>query len=323
MADLASGVVRATDTLCCSSAEAIGRRRVSGHGALSPSMEALAYELLAARLNFRRGVVTSAATLMLIDEAAAALECTRQRLDAATLVRTAALLEALRRYNRPCTVTSPPPPSLVACAPDAEQRRADELYCSSAGSFSAAAAACTCARDRHPSANCSSLHCTGHGVSLDDGRCHCFAGWAGAECNVCDQTAAYVCVGMRTTAAVSPRGNAVLTLVDPTTRDARLNGSFYASNKTADALPGTAGYDCGCTRNAPLYIGYTSHAAAVDAALAEQRRQAELWAAVAPASSLPPSSQPPPVSSAATTLFVLPSMLMVAAAAAAAALVNA
>lgn len=307
----------ADDTLCCLAFATVFAERLAGRSALTPALDRVSGELVAAILNFRANVATSALDLLAIEAARHLVEthCDRRALAAASLAEAARLTDALRTYNER-TLCAP----LTAprrCASDAEQVRANADYCAAAGTYAFESARCHCAATRHDSPDdCSALHCSAHGASVvgDNGvpRCECVDGWTGATCSSCvaspvPTTHLYVCVGLDRATSPGPSHAHVLVAADTVER--RLTNSYYASNvdKAPDGLPGFGVLDCSCSTETRPPSAFATHADALAHALTEwqHRRTAYTLAEPAPRSdstALVPVAPPPPVSSSATRL---------------------
>ena len=269
------------DIICCRDYAAVAAHYVDDTTSAAdndPIFERLAHQVVAATLNLRRGVLTTLAASATIDDAAALLEshCDEGFVDTAPRRRAHAFIGALDAYNAgTCAGDDQRERPDATCI--SEQRRANSRYCSDAGAYDFDDDSCVCATSQHPSGACSSLHCSGSGASLASSspngvdECVCFAGWAGAQCESCaaspHSSTSYLCVGLvasQLPASLATYSHA-LTLVDATSVDARLAGTYYAlsASKPDDALPGTGSLDCRCS---PLPLAGASAASAADAA---------------------------------------------------------
>ena len=304
---LPGAYVHGADAVCCRTFADIRDHYLDGSGgALDPQFERLARQLVAAIVNFRRGVPATAPQLFRIDEAQTLLEshCNAGfALPTASSVRRAAheLVDMLDEYNEgTCVGDDIIERPVQTCV--AEQARASALYCEAAGTYDFTNDVCQCDASHHSSeVTCDALHCSAHGASARDDngalRCACLPGWSGTQCSSCDlnppelRELQYLCIGLDAQRVPIHYAHYthVLMLVASDTVAARLSGSYYQSGgggqtKPADLTPGTGSHDCWCLTSATSITpgDYASHADALNAATDYWTLRDALYALAAP-----------------------------------------
>jgi hypothetical protein len=304
-------VTDTTARLCCRTHADIAQHYIDGVALADPVFEELLRQIVAASENSRRGVVFSGPEQSQLVAALnfADANCGQLGFSWSLLQQAFLLIQQLSAINtNGCGVTPSPAPSTCVDA----SATADSVYCSGAGEYNFATGSCDCTAERQPnSLFCADLHCSGHGASTSneqgEPRCECFLGWSGEACLECADASTgleAICVGVdieRRPAALAGMTH-YLEYVTPNEVPFRLSGSFYDQSvqKADDQIPGSGALDCWCSVLPTRVDAFSSHADAVDSALAFLVSRERLRVVAAPAvagpavvTSAPPTTSPP------------------------------